>query len=174
MVAIHYGYFFTHNVRMRLAEPKTNGPRTAKVVKTEAKGSNVNLASHLLLDASQRDCDVAVVISNDSDLRVPIRIAEQQLGVTVGIVNPQPAKSRSRVLRGTFFKQLRPSILEHCQLPEVMSDQYGQINKPTRWRSETRRDPPKRAPHPATEATRVVTEHYQPGSGRSQIPRRSG
>lgn len=31
----------------------------------------MNLASHLLLDAFQKTCDVAVVISNDSDLRVP-------------------------------------------------------------------------------------------------------
>lgn len=109
------------------------GPKTAEVLRTEEKGSDVNLASHLLLDAFLNDCEVAVVISNDSDLRVPIRIAEQQLGVTVGIVNPHPAKNRSRDLRGTFFKQLRPSVLAHCQLPEVMSDQNGTFRKPATW-----------------------------------------
>ncbi len=118
---------------MPLANPKPGGPRTAEVMKTEEKGSDVNLASHLLLDAFRDDCDVAVVISNDSDLRVPIRIAEQQLGITVGIVNPQPARNRSRVLVGTFFKQLRPSVLAHCQLPEAMSDENGSFRKPASW-----------------------------------------
>jgi len=132
-VSIHYGHFLTHSVRMPLLNPPRGGPKTAEVLKTEEKGSDVNLASHLLLDAFLNDCGVAVVISNDSDLRVPIRIAEQQLGVAVGIVNPHRAKNRSRVLRGTFFKQLRPSVLAQCQLPEVMSDRYGTFRKPASW-----------------------------------------
>lgn len=132
-VSIHYGHFLTHPVRMPLVDPPLRGPKTAEVLKTEEKGSDVNLASHLLLDAFQDDCDVAVVISNDSDLRVPIRIAERQLGVTVGIVNPHRAESRSRVLHGTFFKQLRPTVLAQCQLPEVMSDQNGTFRKPVSW-----------------------------------------
>jgi len=76
LVSIHYGHFLTHTVRMPLAHPRRGRPRTALVIKTEEKGSDVNLASHLLLDAFQRNCNTAVVVSNDSDLRVPIRIAE--------------------------------------------------------------------------------------------------
>ncbi len=116
-MSIHYGHFLTHTVRMPLVNPSQRGPKTAEVLITEEKGSDVNLASHLLLDAFLSDCDVAVVISNDSDLRVPIRIAEQQLGIKVGIVNPHRAKSRCRVLQATFFKQLRSSVLAQCQLP---------------------------------------------------------
>lgn len=133
LVSVHYGHFLTHSVRMRLANPRPSGPSTVEVLKTEEKGSDVNLASHLLLDAFRNDCDIAVVISNDSDLRVPIRIAEQQLGITVGIVNPQQAKYRSRNLTGTFFKQLRPSVLAQCQLPHVMSDKNGKFQKPASW-----------------------------------------
>lgn len=108
LVSIHFGHFLTHPVRLPLANPGPSGPRTAEVLRTEEKGSDVNLASHLLLDAFQKNCDTAVVVSNDSDLRVPIRIAEQQLGIRVGIINPHPPGYRSRALRGTFFKQLRP------------------------------------------------------------------
>lgn len=133
LVTIHYGHFLTHNVRMGLAHPEPGGPRTAEVVKTEEKGSDVNLASHLLLDAFRSDCDVAVVVSNDSDLRVPILIAERELGVTVGIINPHPPERRSRVLRGTFFKQLRPSVLKQCQLPDTMVDRHGSFRKPATW-----------------------------------------
>ena len=132
-VSIHYGHFLTHPVRMRLVNPEPNGPDTVEVLRTEEKGSDVNLASHLLLDAFMDDCDVAVVVSNDSDLRTPIHIAEQQLGVTVGIVNPQRASKRSRALKGTFFKQLRPSVLAACQLPDVMADEIGTFRKPASW-----------------------------------------
>ena len=132
-VSVHYGHFLTHTVRMPLASPSLGGPRTAEVVKTEEKGSDVNLASHLLLDAFRKDCEVAVVISNDSDLRVPIRIVEQELEIRVGIINPQPPRNRSRVLTGTFFKQLRPSILVSCQLPDVIRDADGEFRKPATW-----------------------------------------
>lgn len=132
-VSIHYGHFLTHTVRMPLANHNPGGPATAEVLKTEEKGSDVNLASHLLLDAFRRDCDVAVVISNDSDLRVPIRVAEQQLGITMGVINPQRAKKRSRVLKGTFFKQLRPGVLAQCQLPDVITDHNGTFRKPASW-----------------------------------------
>ena len=118
---------------MPLANPKPGGPATAEILKTEEKGSDVNLASHLLLDAFRNDCDVAVVISNDSDLRVPIRIAEQQLGVTVGVINPQQPKNRSGALKGTFFKQLRPSVPAQCQLPSVITDANGTFRKPGSW-----------------------------------------
>lgn len=132
-VSVHYGHFLTHSVRMPLSNPAPGGPRTAEVLKTEEKGSDVNLASHLLLDGFKGNCDVAVVVSNDSDLRVPIRIAEQELGVKVGIINPQHPKHRSRALVGTFFKQLRPSVLGQCQLPKSMRDADGEFRKPESW-----------------------------------------
>lgn len=94
LVSIHYGHFLTHAVRLPLAHPHPGGPRTAEVMRTEEKGSDVNLGSHLLLDAFQGTCDTAVVVSNDSDLRVPIRIAEQELGIRVGIINPHPPEYR--------------------------------------------------------------------------------
>jgi uncharacterized LabA/DUF88 family protein len=133
LITLHFGHFLTHPVRLPLAQPHPRGPRTAQVLRTEEKGSDVNLASHLLLDGFQRNCDTAVVMSNDSDLRVPIRIAEQVLSLRVGIVNPQPAASRSRALKATFFKQLRESTVAECQLPEVIIDAQGEIGKPDRW-----------------------------------------
>ncbi len=133
LVSLHYGHFLTHPVRLALAHPRPGGPRTAEVIRTEEKGSDVNLASHLLLDAFQHACDIAVVISNDSDLRVPIRISEQELGIRVGIINPHPPQFRSRVLRGTFFKQLRSSVLAACQFPEALVDDQGEFHKPVNW-----------------------------------------
>ena len=41
---IVYGHFLSHNVRMPLAHPIVGQPRTVEVLKTEEKGSDVNLA----------------------------------------------------------------------------------------------------------------------------------
>jgi hypothetical protein len=51
----------------------------------EEKGSDVNLASHLLLDTLEQRVDAAVVISNDSDLALPLREARKR--IPVGTVN---------------------------------------------------------------------------------------
>lgn len=133
LVEIHYGHYLSHTVRMRLANPPERGPKTAEVIKTEEKGSDVNLATYLLLDAFRQRCDTAVVISNDSDLAEPIRVAEQELGIKVGIVNPQKPRHRSRAMHSTFFKQLRPGVLASCQLPPTLQDPQGVIRKPARW-----------------------------------------
>jgi hypothetical protein len=117
---------------MPLAKPR-RGARTVEVVKTEEKGSDVNLATFLLLDAFKGDCQVAVVISNDSDLKLPIEVAQNELALRVGVVNPHPPARRSRALQPTFFKQIRASALAACQFPPVLRDARGEIRKPSRW-----------------------------------------
>lgn len=132
-LSIHYGHYLSHITRMPLAHPRRGGARTVEVVKTEEKGSDVNLATYLLLDAFKGDCEVAVVISNDSDLKLPIEVAQAELGLQVGVVNPHPPGRRSRALQPTFFKQIRPSALAACQFPPVLRDGRGEIRKPARW-----------------------------------------
>ncbi len=61
------------------------------VAHREEKGSDVNVASHLLLDVLRGDVDSALVISNDSDLRFPIEQARER--VPVGLVNPTPGQT---------------------------------------------------------------------------------
>jgi uncharacterized LabA/DUF88 family protein len=132
-LSIHYGYFLSHVVRMPLANPPSRGSRTVAVVKTEEKSSDVNLATFLLLDAFKRECDVAVVISNDSDLKLPIEVARNELGLRVGVVNPHSSARRSRALQPTFFKQIRASVLAACQFPPTLRDANGVIRKPQGW-----------------------------------------
>jgi hypothetical protein len=78
-VSIHFGHFLTHEVTMALVVPPGQPTRYARVIKTEEKGSDVNLAIHLLHDAHMGRFDVAVVVSNDSDLLEPIKIVREQL-----------------------------------------------------------------------------------------------
>ena len=119
--------------RMTLVHPPRRGPRTAEVWKTEEKGSDVNLASYLLLDAFNKECEVAIVFSNDADLKERIDIAKNELGIKIGVVNPHPPAKRSLDLQPTFFRQLRKGPVAACQFPAVMSDAKGEFRKPSSW-----------------------------------------
>ena len=63
-----------------------NARFVASVARQEEKGSDVNVASHLLVDTVTGTIDAAVVINNDSDLAYPIACARERL--PVGLVNP--------------------------------------------------------------------------------------
>ena len=136
LVEIHLGHFYTRPVRMRLADPPRSGAQTVEVIKTEEKGSDVNLATYLLLDAFQDRCDTAVVVSNDSDLAEAVRVAQAELDVRVGIINPHPRDRRSRKLQELgclFYKQVPRAVLEQSQLPPIVNDGRGDIRKPNCW-----------------------------------------
>lgn len=135
LVEVHFGTFLTHTVWMPLAKPPARGMRKAQVVKTEEKGSDVNLASHLLLDCARSRCQTVVVVSNDSDLVEPLRMARAEFGVKVGVINPHPPKRRSRELSNEahFFKQVRPAALAASQFPPTLVDATGRFHKPPAW-----------------------------------------
>jgi len=132
-LSIHYGQYKTRAVRLPLARPPASGPKIAHVLRTEEKGTDVNLASHLLLDAFRGNCETAIVVSNDADLKTPIEIAKNELGLSVGVLNPHPLKRRSFDLHPTFFKQLRRGPIAASQFPRVLKDAQGKIRKPPSW-----------------------------------------
>jgi hypothetical protein len=100
----------------------------------EEKGSDVNVASHLLLDVLSGDVEAALVISNDSDLRFPVQQARER--VPVGLVNPAPGQTAG-ALRGVpgtgagrhFWRKLRADDFTRHQLP----DPAGGYSLPTGW-----------------------------------------
>jgi uncharacterized LabA/DUF88 family protein len=125
-----FGYFLTHEVTMPLAGEKGG---FAKVIKTEEKGSDVNIATHLLVDGFKDDYDVAVVVSNDSDLLLPIRFVIEELHKPVGILNPQKHPSVELSKYATFVKHIRPKVLAKSQFPTNLSDREGVFSKPVSW-----------------------------------------
>jgi hypothetical protein len=50
-ISIHLGRFQQSRVRMPVANVRPGQPKTVEVLKTEEKGSDVNIATHLLADA---------------------------------------------------------------------------------------------------------------------------
>jgi hypothetical protein len=51
----------------------------ASVARREEKGSDVNVASHMLVDVLEGSMDAAVVVSNDSDLKMPVDVVRQHV-----------------------------------------------------------------------------------------------
>jgi uncharacterized LabA/DUF88 family protein len=135
-LTIHYGQYLESKVRMKLVTPLADGTDKVLVLKSEEKGSDVNLASYLLLDGFEDDYEVAVVISNDSDLAEPIRIARRRLGKRVLVLLPcGPGRRESIELKKAANKALRVdlALLAACQFPPQIPDAHGVIHKPATW-----------------------------------------
>jgi hypothetical protein len=129
-LTVHRGFFLTKSAWARSANPP---PATVRIIKTEEKGSDVNLATYLLLDAFRGDYEQAVVISNDSDLCEPISVVQQEFGLPVGVINPhaRPAAELLKVAR--FWRPLRTSTVAASQFPPILSDATGSFSRPPGW-----------------------------------------
>ncbi|MBC6956785.1 MAG: NYN domain-containing protein [Chloroflexi bacterium] len=129
------GRFQTRKVYMPLVNP-VEQQNKAYVVRTDEKGSDVNLALHLLHDGHRGDYELAIIISNDADLVEAIRLVRQDLRLPVGVLNPQIKASRpSAELRraATFVKSITKQHLRASQFPPTLTDASGTITKPTHW-----------------------------------------
>lgn len=103
------------------------------IVNTEEKGSDVNLATRLLGNAAASRCELSVVVSNDSDLELPIRTCCQELGHPVGVLSTQSSNSLALKSGATFYKQIRNGVLRASQFDGTLTDAAGEIHKPPQW-----------------------------------------
>lgn len=117
-----------------LMGPSGNPELLVSIATFEEKGSDVNVASKLLLDVLQHDVDAAMVFSNDSDLGFPVNQA--RLHVPVATINPSRVPTAGD-LRGEpndgagrhWWRKLRPVDYLTHQLP----DPAGPYRKPAGW-----------------------------------------
>ncbi len=104
----------------------------AEVHTMEEKGSDVNLAVHLLDDAWRGLFDAAVVISNDTDLVTPIRMVNRERGKPVFVVCPgrwQIAPKLAGV--ASHVRHIRPAMLKAPLFPDPLPG--TNISKPPNW-----------------------------------------
>ena len=133
-LSVHEGNFRTDRRRRPLATPIEGVGRTVEILETREKGTDVNLATYLLVDGFRGDYEQAVVVSNDSDLALAIRMVRDEIGLPVGVVNPAPRKpTRMLAESSTFQRQVRESILAQCQFADSLADEFGTIHKPAAW-----------------------------------------
>ncbi len=131
-IEVYYGRFQGHDVKMPrspLVKPFTY----VSVHKTEEKGSDVNLAVHLLNDAWRDKYDCAILISNDSDLAEPLRLVREQNNKHIGILSPIQNGHIAQDLQrhAHFVKRIRNGALSASQLP--LSIPGSTITKPPTW-----------------------------------------
>lgn len=141
-VTVHLGSFLVSKPWAGLVQPpQLRGgivpafvppyPEVAKVWKTEEKGSDVNLASHLIHDACLGKFEVAAVLSNDTDLIEPIRIVTQELGLPVGLLSPVPKPAEGLAQFASFVRHIRTQHLQSAQFPNVIPD--AGLSRPQSW-----------------------------------------
>jgi uncharacterized LabA/DUF88 family protein len=134
MLEIIYGHFLEHIVKMPLANPMAGGPKHVQVIKTEEKGSDVNIAAHLINDGHRKRYEAAILVSNDSDLVEPIKIVRNELKYPVGVLNPIPEKPSHELHKyATFVKPIRHGVLSASQFPITLKDNIGTFFKPPSW-----------------------------------------
>lgn len=131
-IEIYYGHFLSNPIRAPLVTP-TKRQYFADVIKTEEKGSDVNLAVHLLNGAWLNSYDCAVIVSNDSDLAESMRIIKAQHGKMLGLITPGKTRRTSKQLlnHATFARYIRDSGLISSQLPDPIPG--TSIYKPKSW-----------------------------------------
>ncbi|PIY47163.1 MAG: hypothetical protein COZ05_05185 [Armatimonadetes bacterium CG_4_10_14_3_um_filter_59_10] len=74
-----------------------------------------------------------MVVSNDSDLVVPIQIARRELGKKVGLLCPHKRPSVALLPEVSFIKHIRPHVLQASQFPDTLTDAKGTFHKPSTW-----------------------------------------
>ena len=136
-LSIHEGHF----KRRQKSYPLVDGTGFANVFRSEEKGSDVNLATHLLIDAADGCFDVALVISNDTDLVLPISLVRARFAVAVGIAAPAYIRARKPHLaleavsdfKAHILKKNKP-CLRDSQFPPVVTLPNGRtVQAPDGW-----------------------------------------
>jgi uncharacterized LabA/DUF88 family protein len=133
-VHVYRGSFLTVPKKAPCAQNWARGVyKLLEIIKTEEKGSDVNLATHLLCDAFRDNFDVAAVISNDTDLEEPIRVVKEELGKGVILLHPSKYASGKLGMYATTVRRIRLGALHASLFPDELTDSVGTFRKPASW-----------------------------------------
>jgi len=136
-IEIYEGIFRRHPTWMPLEKSNAEQLRvyrqdiSACVVKTEEKGSDVNLAVHLVNDAWHDRYDCGVVISNDSDLAEAIRLVRSDCRKEVWVISPDSFITHPLRAAASQSRYIRKETLAMSQLPDPIPGTA--IHKPPKW-----------------------------------------
>ena len=131
---IIFGHFLEHPRKMMLANSPPGNPQYVTVLRTEEKGSDVNLAAHLINDGYKGLYQVSILVTNDSDLVEPIKIVRNELHLPVGVLNPNPSQPSHELRKyASFVKPIRRGVLSASQFPASLRDGNGTFQKPPTW-----------------------------------------
>lgn len=111
----------------------SEGEEWHRVRVSSEKGTDVHLASCLIRDAFMGAFDVGVVVSNDSDLVPAVRVVRRDVGLPVGVVNPQSSGGKKLAAEASFVMGVREHVLAESHLPPMVKAGRREIRKPPSW-----------------------------------------
>jgi hypothetical protein len=130
-IEFHHGRFLPKTKR----RPLVSTGKFVEIHDTEEKGSDVNLATHLVNDGWLCRYETALVLSQDTDLVEPIRIVTKERGLKVGLVwldGGQPSKHLAAA--SSFVRHVRSADLAASQFPNpIIRPDGSKIEKPPSW-----------------------------------------
>jgi uncharacterized LabA/DUF88 family protein len=132
---IYYGHYLSSKIKAKLCKPVAGLPAYVEVHKTEEKGSDVNLALHILNDAWLNKYESGILVSNDSDVAEALRLVTQEHKKEIGLIVPGDERDRrvSKELQkyAHFIKRIRKSVLKDSQLPNPIPG--TNLYRPKEW-----------------------------------------
>ncbi|NOQ93365.1 MAG: NYN domain-containing protein [Methylophaga sp.] len=115
-----------------------------EIWKFEEKQTDVNIALHMYRDAINESCAQQILVSNDSDLELPLKLISQDSPhITLGLIIPRPKPIASQPSRppnkslSQYVHWTRNYILDqecqHAQFPDKIPTNKKPILKPEYW-----------------------------------------
>ena len=146
-IEIIYGKHKRRRIKGKLIkyDPKLNKEiitnQTVKIFKPEEKETDVNIASHIVYDSCKENIGCIVLLSNDTDLKTPLKFVKYRLKKKVVIITPttrlenpdEPICSNKSHIELRKLSNVNLSI-EECHLKNSQfPDLVGGIYKPNSW-----------------------------------------
>ena len=113
------------------------GKELAVISKWEEKESDVNIAVHIVSDAFKDEFDCAVLVSNDTDLKTPLKYVKENFKKHIGIISPRRNIHIELKEVSHFQKRISNNVLKQCQFPEKMKDDKGEFFCPPKWKQNS-------------------------------------
>lgn len=95
----------------------------------------MNLATYLIHDAWRDLFDVALVLSQDTDLIEPVRIVREEIKKPVGVVVLDGKAAGQLASSASFVRHITPSRLAAAQFPDIVpfGKRGKQAQRPIEW-----------------------------------------
>lgn len=99
------------------------------------KMTDVNIATHMALDAEDDLFDTAFLLCADSDLAPAVDLVRERTGRKVIVISPPGRTSDYLARRGNAHLHFRKRDFARSQLPETVTDAEGRdFTRPEDWR----------------------------------------
>ena len=133
-VTVYFGSFLAVEKDMPEAIAWRKGVYQKVLVrKCEEKGSDVNIATHMLCDGFRNQYDLAALVTNDTDLEEPLRVIRQELGKDVALISPAKHASKRLLQYASTIRHIRKGVLVASQFSDALTDAVGTFHKPASW-----------------------------------------